>query len=290
MSRIGRNELCPCNSGKKYKNCHLIKNVTREKFTAEITEQYPLIVKTGKNVNGKIIQSDEGVSDLTLGFSRSDDKDPTIDEIIKTLQEKIPKGREILEKRVSKLRHKIYGVKFHQQNFEKNEQAVIDRFHNVKCQGSPYKRTHYLPELVYECESFLFQAKSSLDVLNQIISMLFRVTTNASYEKGGQTLISVLKQNTPKELKQNAEEIIKILSKNQAWIIDLVEMRDEVTHLSDLEGLSCFIHLPWHGGGTGEIEYPSMPDGKRVKTYMEEIFSFLLQIITEISKTINVIK
>jgi len=290
MPRIGRNDPCPCNSGKKYKNCHLVKNVSREKFTAKITEKYPLTVKTGKNIEGEIIQSDEGVSELTLGFSRSNDKDPKIDETITPLRKQIPEQRKILSQRVTRLSHKIYGVKFHMNNFEKNEQAIINWFHTEKCQGSAFKRTHYLPELVYECESFLFQVKSCLDVLNQIISIVFRVKTSVTYEKGGQTLINALTQNASKEMKENAIEVSNILAKNKQWILDVVEMRDEVTHWSDLEGLSCFIHLPWDGGETGEIEYPSMPDGKRVKTYMNETFASLLQIVKEFSETVQILK
>ncbi|MBS3921610.1 MAG: SEC-C domain-containing protein [Nitrosarchaeum sp.] len=288
MDRIGRNDQCPCNSGKKYKNCHLVKNVSREKFTVKITESYPLIVKTGKRVNGKIIPSDEGVSGLQLGFSRSEDKDSTIEGIINPLKKQIPENRKILGQRVERLRHKIYGIKFHKDNFGKNEQATINWFHNVKCQGSAFKRTHYLPELAYECESFLFQVKSCLDVLHQVISMIFRVNVSLTYEKGGQTLINALTQNTSKELKENATEVSQILVKNKQWILDVVEMRDEVTHWSDLEGLSCFIHLPWNGEKTGEIEYPSMPDGKRVKTYMDEIFSSLLQLIKNLDETVKI--
>jgi len=288
MVRISRNDPCPCNSGKKYKNCHLVKNVSREKFTAKITEKYPLTVKTGKTVEGKIVQSDEGVSGLMLRFSRSEDKDPKIEDIINPLKKQIPENRKILRQRVERLRHKIYGIKFHMNNFENNEQATINWFHTTKCQGSAFKRTHYLPELVYECESFLFQVKSCLDVLNQIVSMIFRVNTSVTYEKGGQTLINALTQNASKELKENATDVSKILAKNKQWILNVVEMRDEVTHWSDLEGLSCFIHLAWNGGETGEIEYPSMPDGKRVKTYMNETFTSLLQIIKEFDETVKV--
>ena len=45
-----------------------------------------------------------------------------------------------------------------------------------------------------------------------------------------------------KDNKDNYDELNRIIEKNKYWIKDLVDMRDDVTRFSDLEGMSCFIH------------------------------------------------
>lgn len=54
-------------------------------------------------------------------------------------------------------------------------------------------------------------------------------------------------------------------------------MRDDITHYSDLEGFLCFIHTAWDGGQYARIYYPSMPDGTRVRNYMEQTWIRLLE-------------
>jgi hypothetical protein len=49
MSRTGRNELCPCGSGKKYKRCCLGKETWRDEFTRELTAHgLPLLRELGR--------------------------------------------------------------------------------------------------------------------------------------------------------------------------------------------------------------------------------------------------
>lgn len=35
MDKVGRNDDCPCGSGKKYKNCCLVKSKSKRKLTAK---------------------------------------------------------------------------------------------------------------------------------------------------------------------------------------------------------------------------------------------------------------
>lgn len=95
------------------------------------------------------------------------------------------------------------------------------------------------PGLIYNLESFLFQSKSCLDVLAQLIaySFKFRIT---SYGDNGNGLIQILKKPS-KNNPEYAKKMIAIIDKNKPWVKELVVMRDEVTHYSDLEGLSCFL-------------------------------------------------
>lgn len=77
-------------------------------------------------------------------------------------------------------------------------------------------------------------------------------------------------------------QLALVLEKHQKWIKDTIDMRDEVTHLSDIEGFSCFIHHVWEGGKTTRISYPSMPNGDRARIYMESTLQSLLDLIKEV--------
>jgi hypothetical protein len=40
--RVGRNEPCPCNSGKKYKNCHQKQHLASSSYTTEPQSEEPV--------------------------------------------------------------------------------------------------------------------------------------------------------------------------------------------------------------------------------------------------------
>ena len=86
-------------------------------------------------------------------------------------------------------------------------------------------------------ESFLFQSKSCLDVFAQVIAYTFKFEIS-SYQDFGNGLIKILEKNTCTE---KSKLIIEKIEENLPLIKELVTMRDEVTHYSDLEGLSCFL-------------------------------------------------
>ena len=83
---IGRNELCPCGSGKKYKKCCLQKNQLRE-FTRNKT----LYAKgLYKNVENKIYEYAKSSSfqkneeECTKKFNVSKESNPMIDKLYNT--------------------------------------------------------------------------------------------------------------------------------------------------------------------------------------------------------------
>jgi hypothetical protein len=81
--------------------------------------------------------------------------------------------------------------------------------------------------------------------------------------------------------------LIKIFLKYERWVVEIVDIRDEITYLSDLEGFSCFIIHAYKGGGFVDISYPSMPDGKRARKFMEESWSTLTRLISEIDAALS---
>lgn len=282
MNKVGRNKLCPCGSGRKYKICHMRVFEPKEKFSVKITHG-------NKSPNYHLESQDEGKT-----WIKKMGKMPVqfrihartfwyedIDKVIDPLAKKIPKEKQFLITRVNRLRHKLYGMKYHFENFKNQEDIMISGF-NADYEGLNHELVLMEPKLTYELESFLFQIKSALDVLAQIIGITYGFSIT-SYSENGEKVIRSLKQNSPKELKNHASTLIKIIESRKNWVLDIVDMRDDVTHYSDLEGFSCFIQHPWNGGNTTEISYPSMPDGIRARKFMEKTFNDMLNFLQEIS-------
>ena len=81
--------------------------------------------------------------------------------------------------------------------------------------------------------------------------------------------------------------MIKLIENNEKWIADEIKMRDKVTHYSDLEGLSCFLHRAWNGEKIAKIYYPSLPNRERVSIYMDTIWNNIIILIRDTYKIID---
>jgi hypothetical protein len=94
------------------------------------------------------------------------------------------------------------------------------------------------PKIIYEVEAFHFQVKSCLYVLNQLIRTAYRLPYGRTYKNAGEILIQNLRDNCPKDLQTKRDSMIAVIESNRRWILHIVEMRDEVTHDSDLNAYS----------------------------------------------------
>jgi hypothetical protein len=201
---------------------------------------------------------------------------------LESLSTAIKKGDVFLANRLYRLRHKLDGVKYHLDNFVANENGEITKLQRENHVPGGVDMLIEEPKILYEIEAFLFQTKSTLDVLAQLVAILFDLKSVNTYSEGGANLTNSLKKNPPKNLKSIAEDLIPIVAKYRQWVLNIVDMRDEVTHYSELEGFSCFIIHTYKGGGSVDISYPAMPDGKRARNYLEKAWKTLLDMITEI--------
>jgi hypothetical protein len=204
---------------------------------------------------------------------------PDIDDLITLLIQAIADDRYILKQRVTRLKHKMYGIRYHLENFVEQEDKKISEF-NSYYQAPDHDSVFFDPKLVYEIESFLFQVKSTLDVLAQIISMIYRLQGIGTYSNDGNIIINKLREG--RHIGQAKVELSNIILNHKTWVTDIVDMRDEVTHFSDLQGFLCFIQHAWIGGKSADISYPSMPDGQRARRYMERIWTELMSLVSEV--------
>lgn len=116
-----------------------------------------------------------------------------------------------------------------------------------------------------------------MDVFAQLVAYGFKFRTS-TYRNNGDDLIKELKKNE----NENTNKVIEIIKGARNWVKALVEMRDEVTHFSDLEGLSCFLVVrSKETDETAKVFYPSVPSGERVSKYMDRTWTNIHNLISD---------
>jgi hypothetical protein len=247
---------------------------------------------TPEVINFHLISSDGGVhwekrpgllSAIICG-TKPEDSDPAIYAIISPIVKKvISEDDSQLAQKLNDCTHKLHGVKYHLDTIQKEVIKRVEEFQKDYSAGSGVSTEIKNPRLVYETEAFLCQVKSSLDLLVQALGS--RVPPLASMktlrrknidgvEHAGGAVINALSSN-------GFPQLAGLIEKHRSqWIQKLVEMRDTVTHYSQLRGFQCFIEGPYMGKDQVTIHFPSMPTGERVDTYCGEIYRNLLDLYT----------
>jgi hypothetical protein len=171
--------------------------------------------------------------------------------------------------RINKLHHKLDALQFHSTVFKNEEKRKVEEIRAFSM-GTLYNFVIDNPVLIYMTESFLFQSKSCLDVIARLIANAFKLTGVRTYADYGNHLIEKIGKNPLRNYPLESENL-RALQTNRPWIKYLVEMRDEVTHYSDLEGLGCFLQKKCENRNDMYVTvyYPSVTDGARISTYMD---------------------
>jgi hypothetical protein len=178
-----------------------------------------------------------------------------------------------IKNRINKIQHKLEALQYHLYSFKTFERDTEENWKKYIVGNTTMNKIYDDPHLIYNVESFLFQSKSCLDVLAQIIAFSFN-TQITSYEHYGDGLIKILQKEASRNYPQYASKVIELIKENRAWVKELVEMRVEVTHYSDLIGLSCFlIKKSEENAKIATVFYPAMPDGQRVSKYMDKTWT-----------------
>lgn len=273
--KIGRNDPCPCGSGRKYKKCCLNKDkhspfLPNESFkTAVKKKPTPINHHLESNDGGRSWRQAPGCLAVRLACKPVESSNIEIDDIFKSLDK-----TKLSDTGLNACIHKLYAVKYHLDNFVSREILQVQKL-KENCSPPAGAQIEEIDSVfIYELESFLFQVKSSLDVLTIGVinkSLGFSLGTYAP-----QQIIDASEKNKKTIGEQKASKIEKIVSENRDWIEEVNEMRIQITHLSDLKNFCCFIVLPFAGGDEVTICYPSMPDGTRATKYIESIWQKLL--------------
>jgi hypothetical protein len=291
---VGRNEPCPCGSGRKYKKCCMSKKrplLPQESFKVPFK-------KTIEQGDPKLKQNNSAVYpwgkielQLQVVTHFPDFNLEEIEEIYKVGPKyKVPPPGcgELDFYGLGACTHKLYAVRYHMENFAREEQVQVKEFERECTPHLSVQEQSLNPKLLYEFEGFLFQVKSSLDVLvsgplNKLLDL--NVLTFAP-EKVIQALTKV--QN--KMGLQETNKLKSIIEKNKTWIEELNEMRIQITHISNLQNFCCFIVMPVAGEDLCTIYYPAIPDGTRATKYMDSIWGKLVPMYKSIVSILNCIE
>jgi hypothetical protein len=186
--------------------------------------------------------------------------------------------------RFFRIKHKLKAISYHYGNYCNRENFLIEAF---KRDRSVRKSDAYFEIwdeiIVYEIEGFLFQIKSYLDIIGNVIGYLFNWNDIKRYEKKGDIFIEKAKNNCTKDKKMFCADLINLINKHKTWTTNLIDMRDLVTHFSDLDGLCCFI--TYFSGKSAKdkakVYYPVMPHGERVIEYMKKTWNNVLSFLND---------
>lgn len=291
-----RNDPCPCGSGKKYKHC-CYHSKTDEWRTARPHESPAFAVKPKNTVvpitqhavsfdGGKTFEMRPGTGPeiaIRMHFIDSKDRDASIEDVRKSVANQIEMlnlhsgAKQNLIECISEVDHKLHAVKYHLNNYIQAESNRIDEYiRNHKASGGVMQTVVEDPRLIYEIEAFLLQTKSCLDALSWILKPTFGMTYCKFGDKGDD-IIKYMKKSCPSKLGIPAEKVIKLVEGAQDdWVVEMIEMRDEVAHYSRLKGFDCFIEDPYTGGVTVDIHYPTMPNKQRALDYCQFVWAKLL--------------
>jgi len=299
-TKVGRNDPCPCGSGKKYKNCCYL-NKTQAWKTAGSHESPAFTIKpketpepiTDFHVSsngGKTWGSRPGTLAAQTQGKKPVDIDETISKVVESVSPDIDKlnisdnAKREFKERTSDIDHKLYAVKYHLNNYEQAESDEIKEFSKNDKPPAGVQMMIEEPRLIYEVEAFLFQTKSCLDMLSKVIEPVFDFG-DCSFDKMGDQLIKQLRNKCSPLLTTYAEKIIKLIENAQeAWIVELIEMRNIITHRSKLQGFNCFMQDPYMGGDIATIHYPTMPNKRRALEYCQDVYEKLLSFCEEFLK------
>jgi hypothetical protein len=298
------NDPCDCGSGLKTKDCHLKPSLPNEFFTVRVTkpsEDYfeEFVNGQWRRIPGRVMmnvscsnQVYEDIIKLLEPLRKVEHIEPIRLERFATIVHELNLDTNhdatiSWNNRINKLQHKLSSLKYHMEIYTEHEKNFQE-----KCKREYTDSIVELEEVdpVYynETESFLFQTKSILDILSQIIGIAFKLTGVVTYANDGDDLIDKLgKTASYRDKPIKKKEMISIIDRNKNWVKDLVNMRDLITHFSDIIGFKSIIHSPTSNDNEfANIYYPSMPNKERVTTFMNHTWTKLVQLIRDVNKKI----
>lgn len=275
-SRIPRNSPCPCGSGKKYKYCCGKPDSSlrvKPDNEPEVID-YHLI----SSDDGRTWTKRPGALMAVVGGARPEDSDEAIERLMGKFIGAASDGadRELRSKLVD-CRHKLYAVRYHLATLKDEIEERVEQFREKYSAHSGAYFELENPTLIYEAEAFLFQVKSSLDLLigalgARVGPLKTMKTFSKKRDHAGGRVIEALRKN-------NYESLAELFDEHRKeWIQELVDLRDRITHYSRLRGFHCFVEEPYRGDNEVSIHYPTMPSGERVDDYCQNVFDRLLDL------------
>lgn len=288
--KIGRNELCPCGSGKKYKNCCWFKqkSISVKPHDKYKTKDTHLRSKNG----GKTWEEFPRILKIKFDIKESSNVNEKIERIFEEINSLVKENKEKdLYNNLSNCKHKLYAVDYHRKVIMKAIEEKVQRFRDDPKPPIGVTTETDNPILVYETEAFLFQVKSNLDLITQTLGCVFpRLKNHRTFKHSGDDINSEYKAGGKiiKELQKTGEQdLAEIFDKHRKnWIQKMTIWRNIISHFSGLENFHCFIEEPYLVD-KATMHYPTMPSGERLDNYCQKTFDNLLSLYQEVFEKIR---
>jgi len=180
--------------------------------------------------------------------------------------------------------HKLQGVRYHRNNFERAEQTMADGFRTSHRPPAGAAVEELVPGLVFEVEGFLYQVKSTLDMLARLLTSAGLQSLGHSFGDHGDRVLKQL-PSMPRSCSAEAIELKSLVESAQAaWIDQTVSFRDQIAHKGMLQEFRCFVQEPFEGIAPVAIHYPEMPGGERATMYIERVEGALRSFVDAVVK------
>lgn len=271
--KLGRNNPCWCGSRKKLKNCHGSLPSGAAQSPLRVTPvRTPTPITTHKVFDGNKWVERPGVLSAIAVVQSVDSVDSELVELRRSwgtlLDESDVDG---LAKVLNDIEHKLHGVRYHRDNFERAEKAAVERFRNSHSPPAGIAVEERQPELLFEVEGLLYQVKSSMDMLARILTAAGLRSMGHSFGDHGDRVLKQL-DSVPESCSTEARELRVLIEAAQPrWIDQAVSFRDQIAHAGMLDEFRCFVQDPVLGAGDVSVHYLTMPGGERASEYVARV-------------------
>ena len=271
-SEPGRNDPCPCGSGLKYKKCCLPR-VKGFVVQAAPLEGEPRNSHLERGPDGQWVER-PGSLLVQIHMEEAEPVDAYVRESFSRHQHSLG-GHVELQERLRDCVHKCRAVDYHRRAIHREIDRKIEGY-GSKPQpaqsGAAFVRRDEV--LLYETEAILFQAKTAVDAVIRALAPVVPALAGFSMFKGKGPVAGGAVLDA---LKSDETGLFGLLSRaREDWIQELKELRDTITHVSELEGFTSFVENQYHGGPVTTIDLPKVPSGKRVDLYCDELMENLM--------------
>lgn len=176
-----------------------------------------------------------------------------------------------LAKCLNDIEHKLRGVRYHRDNLDRVENVAAERFRSRHAPPAGVAVEEREPEILFEVEGFLYQVKSSMDMLARLLTAAGLQSIGHSFGDHGDRVLKQL-ESVPNSCSAEARELrVLIESAQPIWIDQVVSFRDQIAHSGMLDEFRCFVQDPVVGPGDVAIHHPMMPGGERASAYVARV-------------------
>ncbi len=284
--KLGRNDPCWCGSGKKLKKCHGRADVKEPRATMTVTPvREPVPITTHKVFDGEKWVERPGRLAAIVGIQPVGTTDHELTELRGSWGRHLEEnGISGLAQSLNDVEHKLRGVRYHRDKFSRVEQVGIDRFRSRHVPPTGVAFEERSPDLLFEVEGFLYQVKSTLDMLARLLAASGLRSMGHSFGDHGDHLLKQL-GSVPQSCSAEAVELETLIQSAQpTWIDQTVLFRDEVAHKGMLDEFRCFVQEPLVRAGEASVHFPVMPGGERAVDYIRRIEGELRSFVDAVVK------